>query len=321
MTGDRPWQDTSLSSSQRSAALLAAMSLEEKVAQLGSVWPGADREGEGEAAAVENVAPMQDIFAAQPDLLEATRHGLGHVTRPFGSKPVGPVDGAAALDQFQRDLVARTRLPFFAGEEGGPALAGVLSGRLSPSGKLPVQVSAIAGSQPGTYLHPPLGGNSQGVSNLDPTPAFVFGHGLSYASFSYADIAVSDRDIATDGETSISCTVTNTGDRPADEVVQLYLRDPVAQVTSPVTALAGFCRVALAAGQGARVTFTLHADRTAFTGLSLQRVVEPGDIEIAIGSSSADIRLRATVTLHGEVRIVGHDRVLSTEVHVEHQGS
>ncbi|QNP68057.1 glycoside hydrolase family 3 C-terminal domain-containing protein [Streptomyces roseirectus] len=203
---------------------------------------------------------------------------------------------------------------FFPGEEGGPALAGVLSGRVTPSGKLPVQVPRSPGGHPSTYLHAPLGGNSQGVSNLDPTPAYPFGHGLSYTEFAYSALALSAETIPTDGEVEIGCLVRNTGARHAAEVVQLYTADPVARLPRPVVQLTGFARVELAPGQERRVTFRLHTDRLAYTGLDLRRVVEPGEITVLVGASSADIRLTGTLHLTGPEREAGHDRVLGTPV-------
>jgi len=205
---------------------------------------------------------------------------------------------------------------FFPGEEGGPALAGVLSGRVVPSGKLPVQVPALPGGQPGTYLHPPLGGNTQGVSNLDPSPAFPFGHGLSYTAFAYDDLRLSADTVPVDGEITVSCTVTNTGPRGGEEVVQLYFDDPVAQLARPVAQLAGFARVALAAGQRAKVTFRLHTDRLAFTGVDLRRIVEPGRIDLAVGGSSRDTPLRGSFVITGSTRAVDGNRVLTTPVDV-----
>ncbi|MFG1667884.1 glycoside hydrolase family 3 N-terminal domain-containing protein [Streptomyces sp. Y7] len=206
---------------------------------------------------------------------------------------------------------------FFPGEEGGPALAGVLSGRVNPSGKLPVQIPRTPGGQPATYLHAPLGGNTQGVSNLDPTPAHPFGHGLSYTSFAYDALELSAERIATDGEVEISCLVRNTGDRAGDEVVQLYTAAPVARLPRPVTQLTGFARVRLAPGEQRRVTFRLHTDRLAYTGLDMQRCVEPGEITVMVGGSSADVRLTATLHLTGPVRRAGHDRVLQTPVRID----
>jgi beta-glucosidase len=205
---------------------------------------------------------------------------------------------------------------FFPGEEGGPALAGVLSGRVTPSGKLPVQVPRTAGGQPGTYLHAPLGGNTQGVSNLDPTPAYPFGHGLSYTSFAYDELELSAEQVPTDGEVEISCAVRNTGDRPGTEIVQLYTADPIAQLPRPVTQLTGFARVELTPGEQRKVTFRLHADRLAYTGPDLHRIVEPGEINVMLGASSADIRLTGTIHLTGPIRRVGHDRALHTPTHI-----
>jgi beta-xylosidase len=220
-----------------------------------------------------------------------------------------------ALGRFAGRLAAAVQA-FIPGEEGGPALARVLTGAVAPSGRLPVQIPLREGAQPGTYLHPPLGGNSGAVSNIDPTPMFPFGHGLSYTSFDYAEFALSASQIGVDGEVDVACTVRNTGSRAGAEVVQLYLSDPVAQVTRPVIQLVGFARVPLEAGETARVTFSVHADRTAFTGRDGRRIVEPGEIELLVGASAADIRGRGTVVVAGPVREVGHDRVLSTPVRI-----
>lgn len=214
------------------------------------------------------------------------------------------------------DRAAAVVQAFMPGEEGGAALASVLSGRTAPSGRLPVQVPRHPGGQPATYLHPPLGGNSQGISNLDPTPAFPFGHGLSYTTFDYSGLTVSAERVPTDGTLDIAVDVRNSGERAGSEVVQLYLDDVQAQVTRPVRQLAGFARVDLAPGETARVTFTLHADRTSFTGRDLSRIVEPGRIDVHVGRSVADLPCSASFELTGPVRNVGHDRVLTTPVTV-----
>jgi len=158
---------------------------------------------------------------------------------------------------------------------------------------------------------------SQGVSNLDSSPAFPFGHGLSYTSFAYTDLELGATDVPTDGELTIAATVTNTGQRAGDEVVQLYLHDVRAQVTRPLRQLAGFARVGLAAGESRRVTFRLHADRTAFTGIDLRRVVEPGEVDVFVGRSVADTPLTGRFTLTGPLRPVGADRMLTTPVTVD----
>jgi beta-glucosidase len=209
---------------------------------------------------------------------------------------------------------------FMPGEEGGRAIAGVLSGRIQPSGRLPVQIPRSPGGQPGTYLQPPLGAENGGTSNLDPTPLFPFGHGRSYTVFEVSDLRISSSDVPTDGEFSASVQVRNTGSRAGEEVVQLYLHDIVATVTRPVKQLVGFARVALEPEQAAEVIFHVHADRTAFTGRDLTRIVEPGTIDVLIGTSAADLPCRGKVRLTGPVRTVGPERRLVTPVDIHPAG-
>ncbi|MFF8969678.1 glycoside hydrolase family 3 N-terminal domain-containing protein [Streptomyces sp. NPDC014995] len=206
---------------------------------------------------------------------------------------------------------------FFPGEEGGPAVAGVLSGRVNPSGRLPVSVPHVAGGQPWTYLQPPLGLAGE-VSNLDPTPLYPFGHGRSYTSFAWEDFSAGaeETDLPTDGSYDVSLTVRNTGDRPGAEVVQLYLHDPVASVTRPDVRLIGYQRLELAPGESARLTFHFHTDLSAFTDREGRRVVEPGALELRLGTSSAEVRHTARLRLTGAVREVGAARTLRCEVGV-----
>ncbi|KOG19426.1 glycoside hydrolase family 3 N-terminal domain-containing protein [Streptomyces viridochromogenes] len=206
---------------------------------------------------------------------------------------------------------------FFPGEEGGPAVAGVLSGRVNPSGRLPVSVPRVPGGQPWTYLQPPLGLAGE-VSNLDPTPLYAFGHGGSYTSFTWGDFTGGEgvTEIGTDGSYDVSLTVRNTGDREGAEVVQLYLHDPVASVTRPDVRLIGYQRVELAPGGASRVRFRFHADLSSFTDRSGRRVVEPGALELRLAASSADVRHTARLDLTGPVRELGPDRRLRCEVEV-----
>jgi beta-glucosidase len=97
-------------------------------------------------------------------------------------------------------------------------------------------------------------------------------------------------------------------------VVQLYLHDVVAQIARPVKQLAGFARVGLAPGEGVDVRFRVHADRTAYPNRKFERIVEPGDIEVMVGTSAADLPCRGRVRLTGSLRVVGHDRQLITPV-------
>ncbi|WP_431330700.1 glycoside hydrolase family 3 N-terminal domain-containing protein [Streptomyces sp. IPPR8] len=198
---------------------------------------------------------------------------------------------------------------FFPGVEGTAALAGVLSGRTNPSGRLPVSVPRGAGAQPTTYLGARLAHASE-VSNIDPTPAFGFGHGLGYTTFAWSDLAVDVTRAATDGEFSLALTVRNTGERSGTEVVQLYLHDPVASVVQPVQRLIGYTRVPLEPGQERRLRVTVPADVASFTGRDGHRIVEPGELELRFAASSTDARLTASVTLTGPARRVDHTRRL-----------
>ncbi|PZG20896.1 glycosyl hydrolase [Micromonospora craterilacus] len=241
------------------------------------------------------------------------------------------VDGAGAIVQ-----------AFFPGQLGGQALAEVLTGEVDPSGRLPVSVPRHTGGQPGTYLSPALGRRTQ-VSSVDPTPAFPFGHGLSYTTFEWSDATVGTSPTAgpadptaepasangatsttgepvswaVDGEATVGVTIRNTGSRAGTEVVQLYLHDPVAQTTRPVVRLVGYARVPVEPGTAARVTFVVPADVTSFTGVHGRRVVEPGDVQLRLGRSSGDIVASLPLRLVGDEREVGHQRQLVSRVRVE----
>ena len=220
-----------------------------------------------------------------------------------------------ALGQFV-DRTAAIVQCFMPGVEGGPALVSVLTGESNPSGKLPVQIPDHIGGQPGTYLASKLAWHAEGVTNLDPRPLYPFGYGSSYTNFEISGLELSQTSIATDGSFRISATVTNTGARSGAEVVQLYLADAVSQVVRPRRWLAGFAKVPLEAGQSKRVTFTLHADRTSFTGLSGKRIVEPGTFTALVGSSSEDLAVQADFEITGTVREVAEGRVMDTPVDI-----
>ncbi|MBP3076152.1 glycoside hydrolase family 3 N-terminal domain-containing protein [Streptomyces sp. ZG43] len=207
------------------------------------------------------------------------------------------------------DEAAAVVQAFFPGEEGTRAVASVLSGRTAPSGRLPVSVPRHPGSQPATYLAARLGHASE-VSHVDPTPAFGFGHGLTYTTFAWSDLVVERGQAPTDGEFTLSCTVRNTGGREGTEVVQVYLHDPVASVVQPVQRLIGYVRLDLRPAGAARVRMTVPADLASFTGREGHRIVEPGALELRLGASSTDTRLTARVTLTGPVRPVDHTRRL-----------
>jgi len=201
---------------------------------------------------------------------------------------------------------------FFPGEEGAAAIAGVLSGRVNPSGRLPVSLPRSAGAQPYGYLHPPLGGPGD-VTNLDSTPARPFGFGLSYTTFRRDELVVPPSSATADGLT-VAVRVTNTGDRAGADVVQLYGRDVVASVTRPVAQLLGYARVELDAGESRTVELAVPPARLAFTGRDGARVVEPGELVVWVGAHCQDREAEATVVLTGPVHAVGDGVPLTTRV-------
>lgn len=205
---------------------------------------------------------------------------------------------------------------FFAGEEGAPAIAGILSGRVNPSGRLPVSVPATPGAQPTTYLAAPLARANE-VSSVDPSAAYAFGHGLGYTTFDWSDVAVEASDAPTDGSFALSLRVRNSGERRGADVVQLYLHDPVASVVRPVQRLIGYARVELDPGEAAVVSFVVPADLASFTGRDGRRIVEPGELELSVGRSSAELVSAARVRLTGPMREVDHTRALHPVVGAE----
>jgi beta-glucosidase len=188
-------------------------------------------------------------------------------------------------------------------EQGGTAIADVLYGNVNPGGKLTITFPRHVGQIPTYYNHKPSGQRSHwyvDYTDLAVKPLYPFGHGLSYTTFEYSNLTISDAEVAPDGTVQISCEVKNTGDRAGDEIVQLYLQDVIGSVTRPVKELKGFKRISLDAGQSAKVTFEVNAQQMAFHNRDMQYVVEPGDINVMMGASSEDIRLDGKFTIVGE---------------------
>lgn len=173
---------------------------------------------------------------------------------------------------------------FYLGQETGTAVADVLFGDHNPAGKLPVSFPRSVGQLPIYYNHKPTA--RRGYLFTSKEPLFPFGHGLSYTTFAYSNLRVTPERIGPAGRAEVSVTVTNTGRRTGDEVVQLYLRDLVSSVTRPVKELKDFRRVALAPGESRTVTFTITPDKLSFLNLNMERVVEPGWFDIMVGTSS-----------------------------------
>ncbi|PST82231.1 beta-glucosidase [Pedobacter yulinensis] len=177
---------------------------------------------------------------------------------------------------------------WYPGEQGGHAVADALLGAVNPSGKLPVSIPRSAGQLPVHYNAKRPGRHD--YVELPASPLYTFGHGLSYTRFSYSGLSVAVVKGLPEPRVRISVQVKNTGGRPGKEVVQLYLNDVVRSTAGPSKQLKGFKKVFLQPGGQQTVNFELNADELSLISLQEQKVVEPGDFEVMIGSSAADIR-------------------------------
>jgi len=204
------------------------------------------------------------------------------------------------------------------GEEAGTAIARVLWGRVNPAGRLPVSLARSGGQVPVYYNHKSGGGRSMMLgeyTDLPTTPLFGFGHGLSYSGFVYEDFDCPDT-VTVHGTIPVAVKVSNASKRDGDEVVQLYVRDEIADVARPVLQLAGFKRLEIPAGEARVVRFQLDLTQLAYFDGDMKFVVDPGAIQVMVGASSSDIRERATVMVQGERRQLQQQQVVATQVQV-----
>jgi beta-glucosidase len=203
------------------------------------------------------------------------------------------------------------------GDEGPAAIADVLSGAVNPGGKLPVSFPRTAGHIPVYYRQKRSGGRSHWKGDyVDAavTALHPFGHGLSYTSFELTASDPTPTTIGLDGEVTIAVTVANTGARDGDEVVQLYTRDPQASLTRPVLELKAFARVSVPAGRHRTVTFTVHAGQLGFHDRQLRYVIEPGEIEVHVGTSVAELHHAGTFTIATSNGAVEVDKVFDAQI-------
>ncbi|MGP7795477.1 glycoside hydrolase family 3 N-terminal domain-containing protein [Sphingomonas sp. CLY1604] len=177
---------------------------------------------------------------------------------------------------------------WYAGQEGGTAIAEALFGRVNPGAKLPVTVVRDVGQVPLYYNAKPSTG--RGYLFAETAPLFPFGHGLSYTRFTIATPRLSSTRIGSAGTVIVETEATNTGAVAGDEVVQLYVHDRVASVTRPLRELKGFERVTLAPGETRTVRFTLGPEAFRFLDLAMREVVEPGMFDISVGPNSVDLQ-------------------------------
>ena len=197
---------------------------------------------------------------------------------------------------------------WYPGEEGGDAVAKVLFGEVNPSGKLTVSVPKSAGHVPVFYNHKPSGrGFYKKPGSLEkpgrdyvfssPDPLFPFGHGLSYTQFDYSDLQVEDAKLYIHASIKLSVKVKNVGALTGKEVVQVYINDKISSITTPVKVLKEFKKVEISPNELITINFSIPIDELGLWDQDMNYIVEPGEFEIMIGSTSEDIRLRKTITI------------------------
>lgn len=266
-----------------------------------SSWSGARTEGEGSDTA-DITLPAQQV-----ELIQAVSAvGKPTVTVLSMGRPYAL---GSVIDQLPAVLTA-----YYAGPYQATAVADAIFGITNPAGKLPITMPRHVGQVP--IHHSQRTGSGYRRTDADPhggyldmaaTPLFAFGHGLSYTTFAYDALELASDTVDAGGTLTASVVVTNSGQRHGAEVVQLYAADTATAVTLPAQQLVGFARVDLDPGASTSITFTLPMSVLAYTGISGDLVMEPGPVELSVGTSSADIRARATVTVTGETRTFRRD--------------
>jgi beta-glucosidase len=193
------------------------------------------------------------------------------------------------------------------GEEGAEALAEVIFGDVSPSGKLPISFPRHVGQVPIYHNHKPSGGRShwkQEYVDASNKPLYAFGYGLSYTEFNLENLQLDKTELTADETVQISLDVTNSGQMAGDEVIQLYVQDLFASVTRPLQDLKGFKRVHLAPGKMKTVTFSLAASQLGFYNANMDFVVEPGTVRVMVGTASDNLPLQAEIEVVGETAVI-----------------
>jgi beta-glucosidase len=206
------------------------------------------------------------------------------------------VGGSAITMSDWMDKVDGIMTVWYPGEEGGNAVANLLFGKYSPSGRTPITWPLDEAQLPFVYNHKPTG-RGDDYNNLSGQPLFPFGFGLSYTSFEYSGLSIDKKEISASDSFTATFKIKNTGKCDGDEVIQLYIRDVLASVSQPIIALKDFRRVHLKAGEEQSLSFIITPKMLSLLNGDLKRVVEPGDFRILIGASSKDIRLREIITV------------------------
>ncbi|EPF6161151.1 glycoside hydrolase family 3 N-terminal domain-containing protein [Citrobacter sedlakii] len=293
--------DTSLipdavSAAQRSEVVIACVGDLAGLFQSGTVGEGSDTDS-------------LTLPGVQQQLLEAlVATGKPVVVVMTGGRPYNL--------QGLEDKIAALLMAWAPGQEGGWAIADVLTGRAEPQGRLVVSVPKSAGAMPYYYNHKLKSGGTPFAFHFGSR--YPFGYGKGWGEFSSEAVTLLTPAVGMDGEIAIAVTVSNDGIHRGSEVVQLYVRDKVASMVRPIKELKAFQRVELDAGARATLTFYVPVDMLNFTRRDGKRVVEPGEFELMIGNSSARIWERATVNVSGETRVMPENWRMLSRCEVNH---
>jgi beta-glucosidase len=279
--GGNWWADSSqLSDAETDAKLIAEAVEVAKASDVAVLVVGGNEDTNKEGWANNHLGDRDnlDMVGRQNDLVKAVLEtGKPTVVMLINSAPLSI--------NYIAEKVPAILEGFYLGEGAGVAVADVLFGDYNPGGKLAVSFPRSVGQLPIAYNYKPSA--RRGYLFTSKEPLFPFGHGLSYTTFEYSNLKVTPAQIGPSGRAEVSVTVTNTGKRAGDEVVQLYIRDLVSSVTRPVMELKDFKRITLSPGENKTVNFTITPDKLSFLDLNMNRIVEPGAFDIMVGTSSA----------------------------------
>lgn len=253
-----------------------------------------------------------DLPGVQEDLVRAVQAtGTPVVLVLVSGRPCGSVathaDSAAVVAAW---------LP---GTEGPTAIADVLTGVVNPGGRLPISWPRSAGHIPVFYRHKLSGGRSHWKGDYADgpvSPLYPFGHGLSYTTFEIESTAPSPSAVAPDGEIVVEVTVSNTGNRDGDEVVQVFTRDPQASLTRPVLELKAFAKVSVPAGESRRASFAIAVGQLGFYDRQLRYIVEPGEIEVHVGPSVDRLRHAGNFSIATDDGAVEVPKVFDAQIQI-----
>lgn len=285
-----------------SAAVAAAESADVVILAIGgrAGWFGTRiTEGEGtDLASIE--LPSQQLEMVKAVAATGTPLiGVMYQGRPYA---------LTAID----DLLDGLLVAYYPGPRGARAVASTLFGNLNPSGKLPYTLPRATGQIPiyysqkrGSGYRRGAGDMFRGYIDLQHTPLYPFGHGLSYTAFEYGELQLSALDVPADGGIiTATVEIRNTGDRDGSEVVQVYISDTATGVTRPAIALAGFARVQLPAGRRATVSIAIQMSQLGYSGIDGQFILEPGPITVSVGGSSDARHHEATFNVTGQTVVL-----------------